>query len=528
MSCPFHDWNNALMIVAYLPCLRARRKLRKTEALIEIASYLRLTLAAKRFLTGHAKSMKKVLLFLCVSFSALFGEPRLTIRTGRNEREAWWTGDYGTGDWYGVRTTLTEKGLEISGGYTAEVWGNTTGGLKRGAVYTGLLDFGATLDLGEAGWLERRQCEHRPGFGSAGGMPPKTSSATFSPSPISRASIPCECWNFGFSRTFFRAKDDAPPGLSVRVGQFTADSEFVISDYGALFTNGTFGWPAFLYTNIPAGGPGYPMGALGVRVAANPWEWLTCKAPFLRATSSIRTLIGMASGGTSTPTKVIFGLMNSRCAGITARRRDFRARQNSVHGSTRRILQIPYYDEDGIPLADEDSSGNPLTHQWNYGFYWILDQMLYREPGKVETAVSGLSKDGKSFASSKTSVQVEEEPSNQGLGWFGRIAFGPQDRNFVGFYVESGLVYTGPIPTRDEDQVGVGFVYAQLTNGARQNLELEGSRGVGAEMVLEVTYQANLTPWMYIKPNAQFVINPGGTQDLGNAFVLGGRVSINF
>ena len=47
-------------------------------------------------------------------------------------------------------------------------------------------------------------------------------------------------------------------------------------------------------------------------------------------------------------------------------------------------------------------------------------------------------------------------------------------------------------------------------------------------MVLEVTYQANLTPWMYIKPNAQFVINPGGTQDLGNAFVIGGRVSVNF
>ena len=117
--------------------------------------------------------------------------------------------------------------------------------------------------------------------------------------------------------------------------------------------------------------------------------------------------------------------------------------------------------------------------------------MLYREPGKAEPAVSGLSKDGKSVASSKASVAAEdEEASNQGLGWFGRIAFGPQNRNFVGFYVESGLVYTGAIPTRDEDQVGVGFVYAQLTNGARRTLELEGSRGVGAEMVLEVTYQA--------------------------------------
>jgi porin len=43
--------------------------------------------------------------------------------------------------------------LEIFGDYTAEVWGNTTGGLKQGAVYTGLLDFGATVDLEKlVGW----------------------------------------------------------------------------------------------------------------------------------------------------------------------------------------------------------------------------------------------------------------------------------------------------------------------------------------------------------------------------------------
>ena len=140
----------------------------------------------------------------------------------------------------------------------------------------------------------------------------------------------------------------------------------------------------------------------------------------------------------------------------------------------------------------------------------------------------GLGKDGKSVASSKESKPSGKKPSSQGLGWFGRIAFEPQDRNFVGFYFDTGLVYTGLIPTRDEDQLGVGFGYAQLTNGARQTLELEGSRGVGAEMVLEFTYKAILTPWLYIQPDAQFIINPGGTQDLKNAFVIGGRVSVNF
>jgi porin len=84
-----------------------------------------------------------------------------------------------------------------------------------------------------------------------------------------------ELW---FQQDFFQRGDDVASGLSIRLGQLTADREFIISDYGALFTNGSFGWPAFVYTNIPEGGPGYPMGTLGIRVALNPWEWMTLQS----------------------------------------------------------------------------------------------------------------------------------------------------------------------------------------------------------------------------------------------------------
>jgi carbohydrate-selective porin OprB len=47
-------------------------------------------------------------------------------------------------------------------------------------------------------------------------------------------------------------------------------------------------------------------------------------------------------------------------------------------------------------------------------------------------------------------------------------------------------------------------------------------------MLLEFSYKAILTPWLDVQPDAQLIINPGGTQDLNNAFVVGGRVSINF
>jgi hypothetical protein len=58
--------------------------------------------------------------------------------------------------------------------------------------------------------------------------------------------------------------------ISLRFGQLAADTDFVISDYAAAFLNNSLGWPAFMYMNLPGGGPGYPMGTLGIRLGAQP------------------------------------------------------------------------------------------------------------------------------------------------------------------------------------------------------------------------------------------------------------------
>jgi porin len=465
--------------------------------------------------------MKRILLLLLLNFPGFLGSS-LGVEGRPDELDSWWHGDYGTGDWFGARTKLEEEGIAISGGYTAEVWGNTTGGLKRGAVYTGLLDFGATADLeklvGWQGatvsttwlWLSGRDASED----LVGNFLTISNIAGFNTLRM------LELW---FQQDFFPRGEDKPPSLSVRVGQITADSEFVISDWGALFTNGTFGWPAFLYTNIPEGGPGYPMGTLGVRVAVSPWQWLTVQSAVFQGNVFAQDVNRHGFRWDLSAEEGYFWIneVQARWSRGLPGQAKFGAWFHTAD------FTDPFFDEDGVPLADEDSSGNPKTHRWNYGFYWILDQMLYREPETLPAA-SETSKDGKSAVSSKSSEEAVDKPSTQGLGWFGRIAFEPQNRNFVGFYFDTGLVYTGPIPTRDDDQVGVGFCYAQLTNGARETLELEGSRGVGAEMVLEFTYKAAITSWLYIQPDAQFIINPGATQDLKNAFVIGGRVSVNF
>jgi porin len=157
--------------------------------------------------------------------------------------------------------------------------------------------------------------------------------------------------------------------------------------------------------------------------------------------------------------------------------------------------------------------------------------MLYREPS-APSEPSKVSGDGKSVADGKGAKSFKSpvviEKSDQGLGFFGRVAFTPADRNFVNFYFDTGLTYKGLIPTRDNDTVGIGFGYAQLSNGARSSLTDEGSSPIGAEMVIEFTYQAAITPWLTIQPDLQYIINPGGTSDLGDALVIGGRASIVF
>jgi len=426
---------------------------------------------------------------------------------GQDVADPIWERDEVTGDWVGVRPVLSDRGIEIFGGYTVEVWGNTMGGLKTGSVYTGLLDFGAEVDLEKAVgwqgasvsttwlWLSGRDASED----LAGNFLTISNIAGFNTLRM------FELW---FQQNLL---DDA---VSIRFGQLSADSEFIISDYAGLFINGTFGWPAFAYTNIPEGGPGYPMGTLGARLAWSPAEWFTFQSAVFQGNvfaqdvnrHGFRWRLDAETGYT---------FLNEA---------QFRWNHRDEEAGLPGQLKPGVWFQTGQsadPLSDATSSGNA-------GFYAVLDQMLYREPaGVVAPAGDGKAvADGKSAKSFK--APVEAEKSDQGLGWFGRMAFTPADRNFVNFYFDTGLSYKGLIPTRDNDTVGVGFGYAQLSNGARSGLAEEGGSPVGAEMVLEFTYQAAITPWLVVQPDVQYIINPGGATDLGNALVVGGRASITF
>jgi porin len=432
----------------------------------------------------------------------VFGQDEVVVGGGVSASAGVLERDTVTGDWFGYRSTLAERGVEIFGGYTVEVLGNTTGGIKTGTVYAGLLDFGAEVDFEKA-------------FGWAGASVSTTwlwlSGRDISEDLVGNFLTISNIAGFNTLRMielWFQQNlwDDA---VSVRVGQLSADSEFCISDYGSTFVNATFGWPPFFANNLPSGGPAYPMGTLGARLALNPVDWFTFQSAVFQGNVYDQDVnrhgFRWRLDGTN-------GFLFLNEAQVRWNHRDS---ATGLPGQGKAGMWIQTGQLADV-LAESTDSGN-------FGWYFVLDQMLYRESSAELPAPVGKSKSAKSF-----NEPVVIEQSDQGLGLFGRIAFAKADRNFVNFYFDTGLTYKGLIPTRDDDTLGIGFAYAQLGHVAQDQLIAEGSVGVGAEMVLEVTYQAQITPWLTIQPDLQYIINPGGTQDLGNALVIGGRAAVVF
>ena len=108
-------------------------------------------------------------------------------------------------------------------------------------------------------------------------------------------------------------------------------------------------------------------------------------------------------------------------------------------------------------------------------------------------------------------VLRESSESHQGLGVFARYGYADESPVGIQHFWSVGGQYRGPIPTRDDDVVGVGWAQAFTANDPMFPAAYEG--------VVETYYRAQVTPWFFISPMFQYIVNPGST-DTENAVVL--------
>jgi porin len=67
-----------------------------------------------------------------------------------NGAPGFWTQNFLTGDWNGFRDELKTHGISFAPVLTAEVFGNPSGGARRGVITDGLVDLPLDIDLDPA------------------------------------------------------------------------------------------------------------------------------------------------------------------------------------------------------------------------------------------------------------------------------------------------------------------------------------------------------------------------------------------
>jgi porin len=427
------------------------------------------------------------------------------------------------GDMFGLRSTLGNYGISLGLQETSEVLGNVTGGIHRGADYDGLTELSLGLDTQKAfGWeggtfnVSALQIHGRD-LSSDNLETLQTASGI-------EADRATRLWELWYQQAFLNGQAD------VKIGQQSIDQEFMVSTYSGLFINTMMGWPMIPSADLYAGAPAYPLSSLGVRLRAQPTGAITMLAgvyddnppggPFnndsqVRGGEQSGTAFNLNTGALFIA-EVQYAL-NQPSVGQMAG-----AGQNTGLPGTYKLgawydtgdFPDQQFDTTGVSLASPASNGIPRQHHGNYSVYGLIDQMVWR-------------------------------PDPQGpesLGVFVRVMGAPDDRNLINFSADAGLTLKAPLPTRDNDTVGIGYGLANVSPSASA-LDSETASVTGtaypvrsSESFIELTYQYQIAPWWQVQPDLQYVFMPGGGipnplvpgQRIGNELVLGLRTQVTF
>jgi len=100
-----------------------------------------------------------------------------------------------------------------------------------------------------------------------------------------------------------------------------------------------------------------------------------------------------------------------------------------------------------------------------------------------------------------------------------RAGLAADEFNAVEHYVGMAVVAHHFWSTRPEDRLGIGIAWAHLGSPYREASDVDGYPTTSAETLFELTYRAEVLPWLALVPNVQFVSHPGGVQGVDDSWI---------
>ena len=125
------------------------------------------------------------------------------------------------------------------------------------------------------------------------------------------------------------------------------------------------------------------------------------------------------------------------------------------------------------------------------------------------------------FDQQLTSVGV----GKQGLHSFANFTFHSRTTNKVDQSQQIGLKYYGVISSRAEDNLGFALNRIHIND---RFVEDKKQFNADAEYNIELNYSYYPTKWLMLRPSLQYIVHPGATHDVNNAWVLALGTKLNF
>jgi porin len=380
-----------------------------------------------------------------------------------------WTRSTMTGDWWGIRNRLAEKGVTIDMSLTQAAQGIVHGGKDTGWQYSGgrgdvnfMLDT-QKLGLWPGGFLT---VEAEGNFIPADNFRKSINGRAGSLMPVNSSQIYPTPAGDNFNLPAFNFTQFLSPYFGLAIGKLatlTSTSgdmnEFAHGKGDSQFMNLALNINPVLLLTVP-----YSTLGTGLIVLPTKDPQQAILSLFLMSSTGRASTSGFDDLDGNNLTVVgegrvrtgFFGLTGHQLFGASFSNRKF----SSIDQNSRFVF------ENG---ALEGKKGS-----WN--IHYNFDQYLY-EPKKG---------------------------SGEGIGVFGRFGASDGNPNFMHFFYSLGIGGKGVIPSRHNDRYGFGFYYIDVNNPKLQGL-FQNTKLLRDEYGFEAFYNIAVTPWLVLTPDIQVV-----------------------
>ena len=167
-----------------------------------------------------------------------------------------------------------------------------------------------------------------------------------------------------------------------------------------------------------------------------------------------------------------------------------------------------------VPALHFEDAGNPGALR--LGFWWTGAKVTDFQTEEVIDSTTGW------YALWDQQLWKEnsgDEEDEQGIGVSFQYGMAPADRIEAEHFYGFSFQWAGAVPGRDSDVLGAGLYHVDFSD--------EAGFDEGSETVYEFFYKLQLLGWLSLKPDMQYIINPGGTTN-DDALALGLRFEIAF